>query len=398
MEEELQAEKDKNLASSAVDLYSDELKELSHEIHHLKEVSFREISSANACRNILEKHGFEITSPVAGLETAFCAEIGDGELEFGIFCEYDALPEIGHACGHNIIAASAVGAALGLRRLTDSLNIKLKVFGTPAEEGGGGKIIMLEAGMFDSLSAAMMVHPWPVELIEMPCLAVSHIDVHYFGKAAHASAFPENGKNAADAITVAQVAIGLLRQHSRRYDQVHGIVTHGGAAPNIIPDHTVAKYYIRSETLQRLSVWQKQVIDCLSAGALATGCEMKIEEQSPAYSEMRSDEVLTGIYQNNAERLGRHFQSLENQPAASTDMANVSLRIPAIHPTLGLDCAPIVNHQAEFAAQCLTPLADKAMLDGAKAMAHTIVDAASLPQARRYLTAKISERKNGVNE
>ncbi|MCL5048738.1 MAG: M20 family metallopeptidase [Firmicutes bacterium] len=392
MQEEIDVEKAKKAVSAVIDGYSDELEALSHKIHDLKEVSFQEIRSAKACMAILEKYGFTITSPLANLETAFCAETGEGELEFGIFCEYDALPEIGHACGHNIIAASAIGAALSLADLTEQLGIKLKVFGTPAEEGGGGKIILLEAGVFDSLAAAMMIHPWPVELIEMPCLAVSHIDVHYFGQAAHASAFPEKGKNAADALTIAQVAIGLLRQQSRSRDQVHGIVTNGGAAPNIIPEHTVAKYYIRSETLERLVEWQAQIINCFSAGALATGCEMKIEEQSPPYSEMKSDRVLTTLYRKNAEDLGRCFESEQNQPAASTDMANVSLKIPAIHPTLGLECAPVVNHQAEFAAQCITPLADKAMLDGAKAMAHTVIDASLIFETRQYLIQKIRQR------
>jgi len=383
----------KNSAAGKIEMHAGDLLRLSHDIHDFPETSFEETKASSWCKKLLQAHGFQITSPISGLETAFCAEIGSGELQFGIFCEYDALPQIGHACGHNIIAAAAVGAGLGLIDLVDELGIKLKIFGTPAEEGGGGKIIMLENGAFDGLAAAMMVHPWPVELTEMPCLAVSHVDVHYFGKAAHASAFPEQGRNAADAITVAQVAIGLLRQHCHDYDQVHGIVIHGGDAPNIVPEHSIAKYYIRSKNIETLQLWQKKVEDCFSAGALATGCTMKIEDKSPVYSEMISDKNLIKIYRENAENLGREFTSLENQPRASTDMANVSLSIPSIHPTLGLNSAPIVNHQAEFADYCITESADKAIIDGAKAMAHTIIDAALLPEMRNYLLQELDKHK-----
>ncbi len=382
----------KNSAADKIDQHKDDLLRLSHDIHNFPETSFEEIKAASWCKELLRANGFQITNSIAGLETAFCAEAGNGELQFGIFCEYDALPQIGHACGHNIIAAAAVGAGLGLIGLVDELGIKLKIFGTPGEEGGGGKIIMLENGAFAGLAAAMMLHPWPVELTEMPCLAVSHIDVHYFGKAAHASAFPEQGKNAADAITVAQVAIGLLRQHCQSYDQIHGIVTHGGDAPNIVPEHSIAKYYIRSKNLESLQLWRKRVESCLAAGALATGCTMKIEDQSPIYSEMNSDKTLMKIYRENAESLGRKFTSLENQPRASTDMANVSLSIPSIHPTLGLDSAPIVNHQAEFAEYCITEPADRAILDGAKAMAYTIIDAALSSEIRNYLLSMLNKK------
>ncbi len=388
MDSDYEHKTQKAAVNHKLDLDKDNLVKLSHDIHDHPELSFEEVRASSWCQEILQNNGFSISSPVGGLKTAFSAETGKGTLELGIFCEYDALPHIGHACGHNVIAAAGVGAAIGLAQLTDELDIKLKVFGTPAEEGGGGKILMLENGVFNGLSAAMMVHPWPVELTEMPCLAVSHIDVHYFGKAAHASAFPEQGKNAADAITVAQVAIGLQRQHGHQYDQVHGIVTHGGDAPNIVPEHTSAKYYIRSRDIESLKLWRKKITDCLTAGALATGCEIKIEDKSPIYSEMHSDSRLVEIYRKNAEGLGRQFAPAENQPAASTDMANISLYIPSIHPTLGLNCAPIVNHQAEFADYCISELADQALMDGAKAMAYTVIDAVLSPETRAYLSSK----------
>jgi len=363
-----------------------QLVDLSHRIHANPELSFEEVQSSSWCADMLANGGFSVTTGICDLPTAFSATIGSGPLTVGICCEYDALPGIGHACGHNIIAAAAVGAGLALADLADDLGLTVRVLGTPAEEGGGGKIFMLERGGFDGLHAAMMVHPWPSELIQMPCLAVSHIDVEYTGREAHASAFPELGINAADAITVAQVAIGLLRQHADTGDQVHGIVTMGGAAPNIVPGKTRAKYYIRAQSLEALKSWQPRVEQCFHAGAIATGASVEIELQGPIYSEFLLDEQIAALYRANAEGLGREFARPTGKVvAASTDMANVSLAIPSIHPTLGLDSLPAVNHQAEFAAHCATPIADLAVLDGATAMAHTVIDLATQSEQRSRL-------------
>jgi metal-dependent amidase/aminoacylase/carboxypeptidase family protein len=222
----------------------------------------------------------------------------------------------------------------------------------------------------------------------MPCLAVSHVDVHYHGKAAHASAFPELGVNAADALTVAQTAVGLLRQHIRATDRIHGIVTYGGEAPNVVPAETSGKWYIRSATLAELAELEPKVHRCFEAGAIATGCTHEVVEQSPKYSEMRDDAELRAIYKANAEQLGRVFPELGelgDKIVGSTDMANVSLAMPTIHPMLGLGCFPVSNHQPEFAAFCATPTADKAALDGATGMAWTVVDIATTASVRRLL-------------
>jgi len=321
------------------------------------------------------------------LATAFAASAGTGPLTVAICAEYDALPEIGHACGHNVIASAAVGAALALASLADDLGITVRVLGTPAEEGGGGKILMMQRGGFDGVNAALMVHPSPSELDRMPCLAVSHFDARYTGKEAHASAFPELGVNAADAITVAQVAIGLLRQHSGRDDQVHGIVTYGGAAPNIVPALAVAKFYVRAETLAALVGWEKRVVRCFEAGALATGATLEIVPQGPRYSEFLTDEEMAALYRSNAEAIGRVFSAVpEGAMRASTDMGNVSLAIPSIHPLLAIDSLPAVNHQAGFAAAAASPAADRAVLDGALAMAWTTIDLASDEAVRRRLS------------
>jgi len=379
----------KDAARSTIEQAADALIDLSHRVHAHPELAFEEERSSGWAAATLAGGGFDVTAGVCDLPTAFVARAGSGPLHIGICAEYDALPEIGHACGHNIICAAAVGAGLALARLADDLGITVTVFGTPAEEGGGGKILMLERGAFAGVHAAMMVHPAPLEQVVMGCLAVAHVDVHFHGKAAHASAYPEEGINAADAITVAQTAIGMLRQHIRPSDRIHGIVTHGGEAPNIVPAHTVAKYYIRSRTLAELSTLEPRVNRCFEAGALATGCTMEIALQSPRYSEMRADPELSTLYRANAEALGRSFPDIEqatiDKTAGSTDMANVTLALPAIHPMLGLDCLPAVNHQPEFAEYCITPRADRALIDGALAMAWTAIDAASRPALRDRL-------------
>jgi amidohydrolase len=253
---------------------------------------------------------------------------------------------------------------------------------------------MLERGAFEGIDAAMMVHPFPTELWSMPCLAVSHFDVHYHGKAAHASAYPEEGINAADAITVAQTAIGLLRQHLRPTDRVHGIVTKGGEAPNIVPSHTTAKYYVRSRTVAELETLEPRIRACFDAGALATGCTVEVIPQSPVYSEMVCDEEMVALYRANAEAIGRVFPDIpadiRERQAGSTDMGNVSLAIPTIHPMLGLDSAPAVNHQPEFTAHCVTALADQAVADGATGMAWTAIDLATTPAVRDRLMQRRS--------
>jgi amidohydrolase len=377
-------------AQEVVDAQQEALVDLSHRIHTNPELKFEEERSSAWCAEPLNDAGFKIESGVADLPTAFVATAGSGPLVLSICAEYDALPGIGHACGHNVIAASAVGAALALQPLADDLGITVKVMGTPAEEGGGGKILMLERGVFDGVHAAMMVHPAPNELDNMPCLAVAHVDVHYTGKEAHASAYPELGRNAADALTVAQTAIGLLRQHIPDQARIHGIVTHGGDAPNIVPAHTTGKWYIRERTMELLARLQPRVERCFEAGALATGCEYRLEPQSPIYSEMLDDIELRALYRANAEALGRVFPAATattSNMSGSTDMANISLAIPTIHPMLGLDCFPVSNHQPEFAAFCATPTADKAMRDGAVAMAWTCIDAATDAGVRARLLA-----------
>lgn len=376
----------------------DRLITLSHGIHANPELAFEEfISSRMTADALAADPRFTVTMGVAGRETAFTATAGSGPLHLGICAEYDALPGIGHACGHNIIASAAVGAGLALAAVADDLGISVTVFGCPAEEGGGGKLDLLDAGLFDGVHAAMMVHPAPVEADRMHCLSVSHFDVRYHGRTAHASAFPQLGINAADAITVAQVGIGLLRQHIRPTDRLHGIVIKGGDAPNIVPDDTLFKMYVRARTIGELEELEPRIHRIFEAGALATGCTHDIIQHSKPYSEFLDDEDMVAIYRANAEALGRSFPApqkrrTEGQPhdgehavSASTDMANVSLKVPSIHPVLGLNCLPASNHQPEFTAACVTQVADRAVIDGAAAMAWTCIDLAGNADQRARL-------------
>ncbi|HSK25221.1 MAG TPA: M20 family metallopeptidase [Egicoccus sp.] len=386
----------RDLLSASIDGRRDALVALSHGIHGDAEIGFEEYRSSARVAEALAAGGFDVTHGVAGLDTAIVARAGSGPLRIGICAEYDALPGIGHACGHNIIAGAAVGAGLALAEVADDLGIEVVVLGTPAEEGGGGKIVMLEGGAFDGLNAAMMVHPAPVETPQMTCLAVQHFEVRYRGRSAHASAYPQLGINAADALTVAQVGIGLLRQHIRATDRIHGIVTDGGDAPNIVPERTAGTWYVRSSTLTELAELYPRVQRCFEAGALATGATLSFDEPGPAYSEFLTDEALRDAYVVEAEAIGRVFPAPgeETTLAGSTDMANVSLAMPAIHPMIAIEARGAVNHQPEFTAACITASADRAVRDGALAMARTVIAAATAGPLRERLLSRAYEARS----
>ncbi len=383
----------KAAARERIDDARDALVALSHRIHATPELGFEEERAAGWTAELLDGAGFRVEHGVCELPTAFRARAGSGPLHVAVCAEYDCLPDIGHACGHNIIAASAVGAGLALARVADDVGLTVTVLGTPAEENGGGKILLLERGAFAGVHAAMMVHPAPLDLVEPATLAFQQFDVHYHGKAAHASAFPERGINAADALTIAQTAIGLLRQHLHATDRVHGIVLRGGEAPNVVPAHTAAQYVVRARSMADLGAVREKVMRCFEAGALATGARLELGNEQLAYAEVAHDRDVAAYYRRNAEALGRSLPDLgplAERFAGSTDMGNVSQALPAIHPTIGIDSLPAVNHQPEFAAHCATPAADKAVLDGAIAMAWTAIDLATDAASSARLRARSS--------
>ena len=383
----------KEAARAAVDAARDELTALSRRIHANPELGYEEEQASGWLEETLDAAGFAVEPDICGLPTAFRATKGSGPLHIVVCAEYDALPGIGHACGHNIIAATAVGAGIGAAAVADDAGLTVTVMGTPAEEvlRSGGKIRLLEGGAFESAHAAMMTHPAPWDVALWPIVAASFFEVHYEGKAAHASGFPEHGVNAADALTIAQGAIGLLRQHIRSTDRVHGIVTHGGDAFNIIPAHASADYAVRAITLDDLTEVYEKVMRCFEAGALATGSRLSVIGGDRPFAHLEHDLEMAAAYQRNAERLGRRFPAPgESSPATpvSTDMGNVSLAVPSIHPAIGIDSLPAVNHQPEFAAACATPAADQALYDGAVAMAWTMLDMAETPALRERLLAR----------
>jgi amidohydrolase len=373
------------------------LVDLSHRIHAHPELGWEEEKSSAWVGEALAEAGFQVERGACDLPTALIARAGSGPLHIAFCAEYDCLPGIGHACGHNIIAAIGVGAAIAAAKVADDVGLTVSLLGTPAEEvcNASGKILMLERGAFDGVHAAMMVHPAPTDMAAMNVIAAAMFEVFYTGKEAHASAFPERGINAADALTVAQTAIGLLRQHILPTDRIHGIVTKGGEAPNIVPAHTSAKYMIRSATLAKLELLIPKVHRCFEAGALATGCKLEIAGGDKPYAEMVHDNELVALYRRNAEAAGRRFRDSANvggldlsKAAGSTDMGNVSLKLPAIHPMIGINSLPAVNHQPEFTAHCATEEADRAVFDGALAMAWTAIDAAADATVRNRLLAR----------
>jgi amidohydrolase len=365
---------------------------LSHRIHAHPELGFEEEQASTWLAEMLTDAGFTVDRGICDLPTAFVARAGSGPLHLAICAEYDCLPGIGHACGHNLIAAMAVGAGIAAAQVADDLGVTIRIIGTPAEElGGGGKILLLERGAFAGAHAAMMVHPYPTDSVAPMMLANSYFNVRYRGKEAHAAAYPELGINAADALTVAQVAIGLLRQHIQLTDRVHGIITKGGEAPNIIPAETTARYFVRARTLDDLEAIRVKVLRCFEAGALATGAQLEIFGSRAPYAQVQHDPAMAALYRRNAEALGRVFPDMgeaQQRSGGSTDMGNVSLALPSIHPAIGINSLPAVNHQPEFTAHCITEAADQAISDGALAMAWTAIDIATDAPLRQRLLSR----------
>jgi amidohydrolase len=383
----------KDVARQAILGHEAALVALSHDIHAHPEVRFQERQASTWASAFLEERGFAVSRELGGLATAFDATVGTGDLVLALCAEYDALPEIGHACGHNLICASSIGAALGMAAVADELGLTVRVIGTPGEEGGGGKSLLLDAGAFDGVHAALMAHPsvGEADLLDMGpvMLASIHLEVTYTGRPAHAAAAPQDGINALDAAIVAQTAIGLLRQQLPSGDLVHGFVRHGGDAANIIPERTELEFLVRSATLERARVLEGRVRRCFEAGALATGCEMEMTMMAPDYSHLEADRDLSHFYGDNARALGRAVIELppggQRLGAGSTDMGNVSLAMPAIHPAFGIPGARAIPHHPDYAAACATPDADAALIHAATALAWTGIDAAADPEVRARL-------------
>ncbi|MFI1970767.1 peptidase M20 [Streptomyces cinnamoneus] len=366
----------KSAMRERVSAHREQLLTLSRRIHGHPETAFAEHRAAAWCAEALREHGFAVTAPAHGLETAFSATVGSGPVTVAIACEYDALPGLGHACGHNLIAAAGVGAALALAPYAAELGLTVRVLGTPAEERGAGKALLLDAGAFDGVDAAMMVHPCPFEVAEFRSFALGTLSVAYRGRSAHPSLNPHEGRNAADALTVAQVALGLLRQQLPPHWKVHGVTTSAGTAPNAIPDRATAEYEIRASAAEDLRELRERVEACFRAGALATGCEVTLTRPEPDYLDFRTDPELIALWRANARELGRP-EPQQRDAFACTDMGNVSHVVPTIHPVLDITGGACGPHEPEFAEAAVSPAAERAVLDGAVGMAWTAADFAS---------------------
>jgi len=363
---------------AAIDAIASELVAVSHEIHAHPELAFEEVRASRLLADTASKAGLPAKLGVFGLDTAIAADFGTGAVPtVALLSEYDALPGIGHACGHNIIATTALGAALGLAALGTRLPGRVRWLGTPAEERGGGKEIMARNGAFEGVDAALMVHPSGVNLASMPCIAIAEVECIYRGVAAHASAMPERGVNALDALVIAYQAIGALRQHIRPTERLHGIITDGGQAPNIVPERAAGRFYVRAANAAQLAELKPRVEGCFRAGADATGATLELVWGDVDYLDLNTSWPLARRYQANAETLGLTFFPYDKLPPGmqgSTDMGNVSHRVPSIHPMIATSPPHVTIHNAEFAKWAGSETGDRAVLDGAKALAMTALD------------------------
>lgn len=376
----------KEKVCQSIDSHAAELIRTSHTIHGNPELAFHEHEAARVLVQAVEGAGLKVERGAYGLPTAYATEFGSGDASVAVLSEYDALPGIGHACGHNIIAVMGLGASIALSELGAALPGRVRYLGTPAEEKGGGKELMAQEGAFDGVDAAMMVHPSGVDLVTMPCICVSEVRVTYHGKSAHASAMPHAGLNALDGLVTAYQTVAQLRQHIRPTERIHGIFTKAGDAPNIVPDEATGVFYVRAANAEDLAPLKARVQRCFEAGALSSGCTVDIRWAKADYLDMNTNWPIANAYQANAESLGREFFPFEKMPAGSagsTDMGNVSHRIPSIHPMIA--CAPrnVVIHNPEFAKWAASDLGDKACLDGAKSMAMTAIDFLGKPELQR---------------
>lgn len=390
--------------AAAIDGMRAELLALSHAIHQEPELALEEFKAAGRLTGAVQSHDLPVQREAFGVTTAYAAEFGkDGGPVIAVLSEYDALPGVGHACGHNIIATAGLGAAMALAKLGARLPGRVRYLGTPAEERFGGKEIMARAGAFEGVDAAMMIHPASLNLISMPCIAIAEVEVIYFGRAAHASAMPYRGLNALDAVVSAYQSVAQLRQHIRQTERIHGIITDGGLAANIVPERAACRFYVRAADMHALFKLKKRVQACFEAAALATGCTVDTAWGKNDYLDMKSNQPMAEAFAKNFESLGRALTPVESIPrgfAGSTDMGNVSHRVPSIHPMIAVAPTDVIIHNAEFARWAASERGDAAVIDGAKALADTgldlMCDGALLERARADFAATAELSKTAL--
>lgn len=371
-----------------VDRLSERLFSISDAMYREPEIGLQEYKSSKMLVELLKEHGFAVETGLAGMPTSFRAtkKGGSGGPTVAILAEYDALPEIGHGCGHNIIGTAACGAGCALAPLMDEIGGTLVILGTPAEEGAvdnaGGKVAMVEAGVFENIDAAMMIHPSSVDRVMATSNARVALEISFRGKTAHAAGAPHEGINALDAAILTFNNWNALRQHLKEDVRIHGIITKGGVSPNIIPDYAEIRMYCRASNMDYLKEVEEKVRKCAEGAALATGATVQFRYTARTYSNMITNTVLAEAFARNLEDLGRVVSPPEPKSGGgSTDMGNVSHVVPAIHPYIAI-CKPgeAASHSREFARATISEMGHKGLLDGAKALAMTALDVLTDPE------------------
>jgi amidohydrolase len=371
----MDVEKLKLKAKESVDSQRQQLIQLSLSIHDNPELGFKEEKASAWLTSYLEDNGFHVDRGIADLPTAFRATYGQRSPRIGLLAEYDALPKIGHGCGHNIIGVSAVGAAVASKSTIDKLGGSIVVMGTPGEEAFGGKIDMVKAGAFEEIDVAMLVHP---EVRNMPteeALACSTLEAEFFGRPAHAAGQPDKGINALDAMILAFTSINSLRQHIRGDARIHGIITDGGEAPNIVPAHSAAVFSVRALDNNYLSELKDRVLNCFTGASVASGARLEYRWRDRTYAPMKNNAILVELLKQNLQSLGRQVETCDRHfGLGSTDMGNVSQVVPSIHPTIAIAHREVLMHTPEFAAATVSEAGHCGLLDAAKLMAMTVTD------------------------
>jgi amidohydrolase len=357
-----------------------QLRDISLEIHANPELGFKEVKASALLTQYLEGNGFAIERGICEIPTAFQGRYGNGKPAIAILAEYDALPQMGHACGHNLIAGAAVGAAVASRAAIDKYGGSVLVIGTPAEEFYGGKVLMAERGAFDNIDMAMMVHPGAHDTATTQALACIGLEIEFFGKAAHAATRPETGINALEAMLLSFAAINALRQHVVDKARIHGIITDGGDAPNVVPAHSAGSFLVRAEDNAYLDELKEKVLNCFVGAAAATGARLEYQWGKALYAPLRNNLTLAELFRQNMKPLGREMPLAGGSRVGSTDMGNVSQIVPGIHPTIAVAPEEVVIHSPEFAKVAASEAGIKGMLDAAKALAMTVVDLIASPE------------------
>lgn len=380
----------KTRACNLIDSNADELVRVSHEIHDHPEQNYEEVFASELLTKSANGLGVPVELGAFDCPTGFSGDVGTGPTVC-IMSEYDALPEIGHGCGHNIIAAAGLGAAIALASIAKDSGGRVRYMGTPAEEGGGGKILMARNGALTGVDLAMMVHPADADLATIDAIALQQLLVEYSGLESHAAAAPHLGRNALDAAVLGYMAVATLRQHILPTERVHGIFLKSGDKPNIVPSEASTEWYVRSNDVTSLAALKPRVLAALESGAHACGCSVSHEWIGAAYADMVTNNTMGTMYAHNALRLGRTVTDPRqggHRVVGSTDMGNVSHLVPSIHPMIASAPSGTSIHTKQFAQFARSPMADKAVLDGAKAMAMTAIDYWTSPERQVAVAAE----------